>query len=213
MNISQAFKALGDQHLQEQNLLSKGFTTIKDYFDSKILAKDPEHLIKCGLAIRDNKELVMRSVCHEGALFQFASDSLKDDKEVLFAAIANDDNLKSSIESDYSPLKYASKRLQGDKEAVLFAIKERPLAFEYASAELKNSKEVVLAALSHESVDDTHTFQTEIIKHTSVEIQEIAGTTQPRENIKKAIKSSQLSNKLESKLAPKIEAPTKKMKI
>lgn len=33
MNISEAFKALGDQPMQEQKLITNGISTIKQYFD------------------------------------------------------------------------------------------------------------------------------------------------------------------------------------
>ena len=44
MKISEAFKALGDQHLEEQNLLSKGLSigvsNIKDYFRERSVKKE-----------------------------------------------------------------------------------------------------------------------------------------------------------------------------
>lgn len=217
MNISEAFKSMGDQHLEEQNLLSKGLATIKDYVDLKRFERNTEHFRKCGSAITDNREFALKAVTHEGALFQSASDRLKDDKEILLLAIANDDNWTSNIQSDGSPLKYASKRLQADKETVLAALEQRPRALEYASTELKNDKEVVLAAIGHERFHDDYSHQREILKHASLEIQDIAGTTQSRANLKKAIECEKLSNKLDQKLDHKLtiknEAPTKKMKI
>ena len=39
MNISKAFKALGNQHLEEQNLLNNGIATIKDFFDDRKVRK------------------------------------------------------------------------------------------------------------------------------------------------------------------------------
>jgi hypothetical protein len=40
MKVSEAFKALGDQHLEEQNLMSNGISAIKDFFENRKVKKD-----------------------------------------------------------------------------------------------------------------------------------------------------------------------------
>jgi CxxC motif-containing protein len=70
---------------------------------------------------------------------EFASDELKNDREVVFAAVINDG----------SALRYASAELKNDREIVMAALKEDSYAFVSASEELKNDKEVVLAALKN----------------------------------------------------------------
>ena len=40
MSISKAFNALGDQLIQEQNILKDGWTEIKDYFEDRKVKKE-----------------------------------------------------------------------------------------------------------------------------------------------------------------------------
>jgi hypothetical protein len=53
----------------------------------------------------------------------------------------------AAVKEDGLVLKYASKKMQGDKEVVLAAVKQMGYALKYASKKMQGDKEVVLAAL------------------------------------------------------------------
>jgi hypothetical protein len=77
-------------------------------------------------------------VRHDGYALQFASDKLKDDKEIVLTAIQN-------YEGDV--LEYASERLKDDKETVLSAVGRCEYSIGYASERLRHDKDVIFAVL------------------------------------------------------------------
>ena len=87
---------------------------------------------------RGRNEIEIRTFSKRPSLFQYASDQLKADKEVVLAAI-NFDGLA---------LQYASIELKADKEVVLAAVKNTGYALEFASDELKADNEVVTVAVN-----------------------------------------------------------------
>jgi hypothetical protein len=72
-------------------------------------------------------------------ILALASEDIKDDKELLLAAINIDSN----------SLNFASDRLRNDKNIVLKAVSQDGSSLEYASEELRNDREVVFAAVSN----------------------------------------------------------------
>ena len=90
---------------------------------------------------RGNKEVVLAAVSQNGNAFQFASEELRADKDVVLASIAA--NPLSGV------LEFASNELRADKEVVLAAINQHGNNFRHASPELQADKEVVLAAVSY----------------------------------------------------------------
>lgn len=91
---------------------------------------------KFELAMQDKQ--VVLGVLQKTSLIEFASDTFKSDREIMYAA----------IKSDFCNLQYASPDLRNDKELVLDTVKVVSGALEYASNELKNDREVVLAAVN-----------------------------------------------------------------
>ena len=89
--------------------------------------------------LKDDREIVLAAVTKSGSALEFASDKLKDDKEIVLTAVTN---------RGYS-LQYASTKLKDDKEIVLVAVTNGGFALQYASDKLKDDKEIVLAALDN----------------------------------------------------------------
>ena len=92
-----------------------------------------------------DKDVVIAAVENQPNAFQFASKELRDDEDVLKAALTSN-NFKG-YELDF--FKSASDRLKGNREIVLLAVKNEGWILEHVSEELKADKEVVLAALNH----------------------------------------------------------------
>jgi hypothetical protein len=76
----------------------------------------------------NNKIEVLKVVLRHGWVLRFASDELKNDKDVVMAAVSN---YAASLE-------FASDELKNDKEIVLEAVSYKSIALFYASAELRN---------------------------------------------------------------------------
>ena len=90
--------------------------------------------------LRSNKAVVLAAVAHDdvGVCLKYASDELKNDREVVFIA----------VENSGSSLEYASDEMKVDKEIVLAAIANNEIALMYADESMKKDKEVMLLAIS-----------------------------------------------------------------
>jgi hypothetical protein len=71
-----------------------------------------------------------------GSSLEYASDRLKNDKEVVMKAILNNPSF----------IEYASEELQNDMEIMLIAVKDNAENLCYASPSLQNNKKLVLTA-------------------------------------------------------------------
>ena len=89
--------------------------------------------------LKDDREIVLAAVTKSGSALEFASTKLKDDKEIVLAAVTKIG----------SYLQYASNRLKDDKEIVLVAVAKNGQALRYASDKLKDDKEIVLVAVTN----------------------------------------------------------------
>ena len=106
----------------------------------EVLKIDGSMLSKMNEENRDNERLVKIAVSDylNPNVFGYASDRLKDDKEVLLKAAKNDGQ----------SLYFASQSLRADKEVVLEAVKNKAIILKYASKELRNDKDVAIAAVT-----------------------------------------------------------------
>ena len=94
--------------------------------------------------LRNTKSVVMVGVENWGGnALQFASPALKDDIEVVEAAVYGDFGGRGA-------LKHASSNLQGRRPLVLKAVQSEGSALEYASPELRKDRDVVKAAISED---------------------------------------------------------------
>ncbi|EFC44800.1 predicted protein [Naegleria gruberi] len=87
--------------------------------------------------IRNDREVVLRSVKRLGSMLGVASDRLKDDREIVITA----------VKQDGESLRYANERFRSDREIVLAAVKTAGLAYVHES--LRNDREIVELAISH----------------------------------------------------------------
>jgi hypothetical protein len=88
--------------------------------------------------LKNDKEVVLVAVAQNGRALVHASVELKNDKEVVLAAVA-----RNGLALQFAPAK-----LKNDKEVVLAAVASFGHALQFASAALKSDKEVVLAAVA-----------------------------------------------------------------
>ena len=141
-----------------------------DYYRKFMLKKVSNgiHLSRLCAELRGDKEIMLAylpAVQHGWEALEFASENLKNDKEIVLTALEDSwealefasDKLKNdkefvleTVQKDGWALEFASDNLKNDKEIVLAAVQQnRGLALEYASNNLKNDKEIVLAAVNN----------------------------------------------------------------
>ena len=88
--------------------------------------------------LKDDTDVVLAAVAQNGDALQHASDRLKDDKDLMLAVVALDGHA----------LAYVPDRLKDDERVVLAAVVQNGNALRNASDRLKDDKDVVLAAVA-----------------------------------------------------------------
>lgn len=91
--------------------------------------------------LRDDKEVVLAAIKKNPYTIMYASKSLRDNDFIVFEAV----NRSGAV------LIHASDRLKDDKDIVMKAVQEYGAAIEYASPRLKNDREIALEAVKNES--------------------------------------------------------------
>ena len=120
---------------------------LSDYEDEYLYENSFRQLPK---QMRADREIVLAAVELDGESLQWASEELKDDKEVVIASFRADSSFKQG-----RCLCYASEELKDDKVVVLAAIFSFCTALEFASDTLKADREMVLEAIRW-FVDEIH---------------------------------------------------------
>lgn len=113
----------------------------------KDIARKKRVLYNASEELRSDREVVWSATTAFIDTIQFVSDDLKDDTELVLAAL--------SKPSSWKFLQYVSPRLRNSKKVVMQVInntkkapkEEQHLALKYASARLRNNRDVVLAAM------------------------------------------------------------------
>lgn len=116
---------------------------------------------------QDDEALVCKAVTNNSDAFEYASERLRNNKEIAMIALTKDSNapcyLSEKLCDDYLVghkaltssggwvLEYLSERLCSDYELVKLAVKNYGGAIEFASNELKDNEEIALIALKNES--------------------------------------------------------------
>ena len=105
-------------------------------------------------ALREDKEITLKVVKKIGTFLEYASERLKNDREVVMTAITSEaEGLISPWEIlNGKALLFASDELRSDREFMIEVLQKNPNALEYATDELKNDKEVVLKAVKNNGV-------------------------------------------------------------
>lgn len=104
----------------------------------KALRKDPRVYFKLSNELKNNRVYAQIVVKRCPRFLEDLSDELRDDAEIVKAAL--------QMDSD-EILSFASKRLQGDYNIVYKAVTVDPVNLLYASDELKDNREIVLQAI------------------------------------------------------------------
>mmetsp|Transcript_142378 Transcript_142378/g.258860 ORF Transcript_142378/g.258860 Transcript_142378/m.258860 type:complete len:405 (+) Transcript_142378:47-1261(+) len=89
-------------------------------------------------SVRKDREVALAAVANHGRSLQYVSDELKKDRDVVLAAVRND---------GYA-LRFAAPILKHDKEIVFAAVTQNGLALAFAADELIGDKDLVLTAAS-----------------------------------------------------------------
>jgi len=87
--------------------------------------------------LKNNRNVVITAVSNYGMALEYASDRLKNDKQIVLHAISNSS----------SALFHASDKLRDDEDVILAAVSKFGYTLKYASENLKNNKNIVCAAL------------------------------------------------------------------
>lgn len=90
-------------------------------------------------SLKDNKELVLRAIGNNTQSLRYASKRLCDDREIIFAAV--------SIAG--SAIKYASDRLKDDEELILVAINTSTSVCDYINKRQKQNPKIIAHACYH----------------------------------------------------------------
>lgn len=142
----------------------------------------------------ENKAYAIKAVTQSFTCYEIIAHYLKDDEDVLKAAVS-----KCGI-----PMKYASSRLRANKEIALLSLKNDRFgfAYEYLSKELKADKEVTLAAMKAEGMS---------LPHSSLELQDdkdvvLIAVSHFADNL--AAASDRLKNDKEVVLAAVLKSPS-----
>ena len=78
----------------------------------KVVKVDRRKLLHCTKDAKSNKQVVLRAVTQFGVAIQYASKKLRDDKEVVLAAMRSHGRCPRAFD-------YSSDRLKGDKELLM----------------------------------------------------------------------------------------------
>lgn len=105
----------------------------------------------CEATLRSDREFMLSCIRVHGSALQFASDQLKDDRELVLVAIENNGYLK-----------YASPELRSDRAFVRQCVRIKPRSIEFVSDELKNDTQFILSLLTENDkcwkhITDHHT--------------------------------------------------------
>lgn len=107
---------------------------------NELVMSNPLGILQAPEFIKKDINIALAVLHHNADAFKYFSISLKDNKEVAIKAVSDD--------SSDIPLRYASKRLQADREVVQVAISKYGLSIKFASLELRNDRELIKIAVS-----------------------------------------------------------------
>ncbi len=111
---------------------------------SMAIKKDPITILDFGYEIKDNYDLVLQAVSNYNrdrslsrmSILEYISPRLKDNEQIVFAAVQNGDEIK-----------WASNRIRDNEQIAMEAVKKNGFALGYISPRLREKKEIIIAAL------------------------------------------------------------------
>lgn len=96
----------------------------------------PDHVLA---AFRDDRELVMEALEHNGMSLEVTSEELQNDREVV----------EKAVTTNGMALMFASPELRKDRALVMAAVGQEGLALQYASEDLRKDADVAAAAVAN----------------------------------------------------------------
>jgi len=107
--------------------------------------------------LKSDKEIVLAAVTQNGNALQYASDDLKGDQNVVFAAFKQKgysveghmsvrEMILAAVRADGNNLQFASNELREDREVVLAAVRKSGAALKFALGELNQDSECLKAS-------------------------------------------------------------------
>lgn len=128
---------------------------IIDYIKNQKLAKyhtklDTVHIENINVLAKyynNDKEIILEAVKQVPLSLQYASDELKNDKNIIFNALEN--NLISRTNTDI--FQYASDQIKNDKEFIIYLIQRNPSfcgIIRYTSDQIRNDRDVMSRLLN-----------------------------------------------------------------
>tara|TARA_R110002072_G_scaffold301723_1_gene482146 strand:- start:2350 stop:3345 length:996 start_codon:yes stop_codon:yes gene_type:complete len=106
----------------------------------KVVSDDYEQFQCCSEELKNDWDVVLAAVKNYGLNLEYASSDLQ----------ANEEIVNEAINENGEALKFASAKLRAKKSIVLKAVKNNGPAIKYASDELKNDPELVYIAIKNE---------------------------------------------------------------
>ena len=112
------------------------FEKDKEFFLAAI-SKNPDYALEIASdQLRQDKDVVMAAISRRGQALRYASDELRASKDIVLAAVSNDG----------LALQYALDEMKADKDVVLAAVANKPEALKYAMGGLKQDHDCWIAA-------------------------------------------------------------------
>lgn len=130
--------ALQSIKLRENNINAISTSLLKDHgFIIEAFEVNPSIYPHLSLEYRENLELAKKAICKDGKNYEFLTDLLKNDKELLIIAS------KTNRES----MKFAGENLKKDKQLALALFSDKIDCFEFLDDSLRSDFEILLKAL------------------------------------------------------------------
>jgi hypothetical protein len=128
---------------------------VRNKYDSKeemlnVVSKYGLNLENASETLREDREVVLAAVTHEGEAIQFAAHPLLEDRDIVFAALTQRGDLLDYAEDPV--FLNAAYQLLKDRDFVFAAVTQCGDLLEVASVELKNDRDIVLAAVKQSGI-------------------------------------------------------------
>ena len=106
------------------------------FFVKHLVSIDANNLQYASDRLKNNKEIILYTINKDGTALRFASEKLKDNRKIVLLAIKNNESNKSSCPEAFQ---YASLRLKTDKAFVRQALETDSNVIDYVSQDIQRS--------------------------------------------------------------------------
>ena len=133
--------------------------------------RNGHHISYMSDELRDDRDVVLAAVDKDVWALSFASDRLKDDENIILEA----------IKINGTSIRFSSERIKNkfvnNKEIMLEIVKSRGWALKFASEKLKDDEDILLAAITDGEEFDVNSENCKplALKYTSQRLKEICG--------------------------------------